>query len=127
MDFQALLDYCLGKPGAYLDFPFGPEVACVKLCGRIVAQFFTLKGRATTTLKCVPDFGFIAQQLHPGVVVPGYHCPPVQRPHFITFAHDSGLPEDELRRMADHAYEAVHAKLTRKDKAALAQGDAGSR
>ena len=47
---QQVVDYCLSKAGAYLDYPFGPDVTIIKVgktderSGRIFAQVFKLKG-----------------------------------------------------------------------------------
>lgn len=114
MHRQTLIDHCLRKPQTYVDLPFGPQVICVKVCGRIVAQFFTLSGQEKATLKCTPEFGFIAKQTYPGAVLRGYHCPPVQQPYWITVPLDGQVPDDELARMADHAYESVLAKLPKR-------------
>lgn len=47
---DALLDYCLVRPGAFLDYPFGPGVAVVKVKapsqerGPVFFQLFELDG-----------------------------------------------------------------------------------
>ena len=48
-----------------------------------------------------------------GVVVRGYHCPPVQQPYWNTI-DPFGLPRDELLYMVDLAYEAVLAGFSKK-------------
>ncbi len=117
VEADALLDYCLAKPGAYLDFPFGPEVAVVKVkapsqsSGRIFAQVFTLRGELTATLSCDPATAEVFRALHPGVIVRGYHCPPVQQPYFNSLPLTGTVPEDDILELADRAYEVVVAKL----------------
>ena len=117
MESDALLDHCLAKPGAYLDFPFGVGVAVVKVkapsrgAGRLFAQVFELRGVATATLSCDPVTAQEYRALYPGVVVRGYHCPPVQQPYFNTFPLRGGLPDEEILDLADLAYEVVVAKL----------------
>ena len=50
MTLNEIEAYCLTKPGAYLDWPFSPEFAVVKVKspsmekGRIFAQPFILRG-----------------------------------------------------------------------------------
>jgi predicted DNA-binding protein (MmcQ/YjbR family) len=117
MEAEALLDYCLAKPGAYLDFPFGPDVPVVKLkaptqpSGRVFAQVFVLRGVPTTTLSCNPETAEVYRSLYPGIVVRGYHCPPVQQPYANSLPLDGSVPDDDILELADLAYEAVVAKL----------------
>lgn len=117
MDADTLLDYCLAKPGAYLDYPFGPDVSVVKVkapsqpTGRIFAQVATIRGVPSATLSCDPATAATYRQLYPGVVVRGYHCPPIQRPYFNTLPLSDGVPDDEVLELADIAYDVVVAKL----------------
>lgn len=117
MDGDALLDYCLAKPGAYLDYPFGVDVSVVKVkaptqsTGRIFAQVATIHGVLSATLSCDPATAETYRQLYPGVVVRGYHCPPVQQPYFNTFPLVDGVPDDDVFELADIAYQVVVAKL----------------
>lgn len=116
MTWEEMLNRCLLKPGAFLDFPFGPDVAVVKVKSRngpprIFAQFFTLRGEEKATLNCSREMGEVYRGLYPGAVVRGYHCPPVQQPYFNTVSLDGAVPEEELWRMTDHAYETVVGKF----------------
>ena len=125
MTHAQILTYCLAKPGAYLDYPFGPDFAVVKVKapsqakGRIFAQPFILRGEpersgraaACVTLNCAPDAGDFWRQMFPGSVVRGWHCPPIHQPHFDTVSLDGSVPDDEIIRMIDHAYKIVVAKM----------------
>lgn len=117
MESDTLLDHCLAKPGAYLDFPFGPGVAAVKVkaasqpSGRIFAQVFTLHGQSTATLSCDPATAQEYRALYPGVIVRGYHCPPVQQPYVNTLPLAGAVPDDDILELADLAYDAVVARL----------------
>ena len=133
MEADALLDYCLAKPGAYLDFPFGPEVAVVKVkapsqpAGKIFSQVFTLNGELTTNLSCDPATAELFRGLYPGVVVRGYHCPPVQQPYVNCLPLAGQVPEEDILELADLAYEVVVAKLPKYRQRELAQAhDPGS-
>ena len=94
--------YCLAKAGAYRDLPFGEIPVCYKVHGKIFAQLYPDK----ITLKCTVFSGEAFRQAYPGVVVRGYHCPPVQQPYWNTIYLDA-FPESELPMMIDHAYETV--------------------
>jgi len=114
-----LIEYCLSKPGAFLDYPFGPDVTVVKVksqnsAARIFAQFFTLRGEEKATFNCDMMTGELYRGMYPGVVTRGYHCPSVQQPYFNTVALDGGLPYNVLTEMIDHAYSAVVGKLPKK-------------
>ena len=109
-----ITDYCLSKPGSYEDRPFGEWPVCYKVCGKIFAQVYPDK----VTLKCTAFSGEAFRQAYPGVVVRGYHCPPVQQPYWNTIDL-ARFPVEELPCMIDHAYETVVAKLTKKQKSEI--------
>lgn len=131
MDADTLLDYCLAKPGAYLDYPFGVDVSVVKVkapsqpTGRIFAQMATIHGVPSTTLSCDPVTAVTYRQLYPGVVVRGYHCPPVQQPYFNTLPLAGDVPDDDIFELADIAYQVVVAKLPKYRQRELADGQRG--
>lgn len=117
MTIQQVIDLCLSHKGAYLDHPFGPESTIVKVGktaekpGRIFAQVFELKGKDIVTLNCERMTGEFYRQLYPGVVVRGYHCPPVQQPYFNTFPLDGRVPDEMIAEMIGHSYQTVVGKL----------------
>lgn len=118
MTSEEVLSACLGKPGAWPDFPFGPQCACIKVGSRLIAQVFTLAGRPVVTLNCDRMTGEIFRAKYPGAVVRGYHCPPVQQPYFNTVYLDT-VPDEDVRALIDHAYAVVVAKLPRAVREAL--------
>ena len=110
MKYSELLNYCLSKSGAYIDHPFGPESDIIKVEGKIFAQLFILKGKETATFNCERMTGDFYRQLYPGVIVRGYHCPPVQQPYFNTFSLES-VSDELIIEMTDHSYRTVVGKL----------------
>lgn len=116
MTLDEIIAYCLEKPGAYLDYPFNPVMPVVRVKapsqgkGRIFAQPLVLRGEAKVTLNCTPVSAAYYRSAYPGAVVRGWHCPPIQQPHFNTVSLDGAVPDAELVRMIDHAYETVVAK-----------------
>jgi len=116
MTHEQIFEYCLKKKGSYLDFPFDPVVPVVRVKsptqdkGRIFAQVFYLCSEPKVTLNCTPESAAFYRMIYPGSVVRGWHCPPVQQPHFNTINLDDSVPDDEILRMIDHAYEVVVAK-----------------
>ena len=109
MTSEEIKAYCLGKPKAYEDLPFGEVPVCYKVNGKIFAQLYSDK----ITLKCTAFSGQMFRQAYPGVVVRGYHCPPVQQPYWNTIYLDH-FPSEELPMMIDHAYETVVASFPKK-------------
>ena len=107
---QTLIGLALQMPGAYEDHPFGPESVIIKVEGRIFAQIFTLRGVDSATLNCDRMTGDFYRQMFQGVVVRGYHCPPVQQPYFNTFPLGA-VPDRAIREMLGHSYETVVGKL----------------
>ena len=124
MTQKEMIVYCLSKPGTFLDYPFGPETAVIKVkaehsAARIFAQFFSLKGRPKVTFYCDRETGEFYRSVFPDAVTRGYHCPPVQQPYFNTVDLLSDLPDKELLEMIDHAYAAVVKKLPKKHRQEL--------
>lgn len=109
MELEEIKAYCLAKPKAYEDLPFGDIPICCKVHGKIFAQLYP----NMVTLKCTAFSGQMFRQAYPGAVVRGYHCPPVQQPYWNTVYLD-GFPKEELLMMIDHAYETVVASFSKK-------------
>lgn len=117
MTHKEIIEYCLRKPGAYIDYPFDPVLPVVKVKapsqekGRIFAQLLVLHGKPKVTLNCTPISAEFYRSAYPGSVVRGWHCPPVQQPHFNTVDLDGGVPDKDILLMIDHSYDTVVAKF----------------
>lgn len=109
MELSAIKEYCLSKPQAYEDHPFGDWPICYKVNGKIFAQLY----KNIITLKCTAFQGQMFRQAYPDIVVRGYHCPPVQQPYWNTIDL-ARFPDEELPHMIDLAYDAVVAGFSRK-------------
>lgn len=119
MTSDEIFRYCLKKPGAFLDYPFGPDFTVIKVKSkhgpaRIFTQLFTLKGEAKATFNCDLITGDFYRTTYPGTVTRGYHCPPIQQPYFNTVSLDGTMPDDVLIDMIDHAYSVVVGKMPKK-------------
>lgn len=111
MKTEEIINYCLKKNGAYIDHPFGPESTIIKVEKKIFAQLFTLKGIESVTFNCDAMTGEFYRSLFRGVVVRGYHCPPVQQPYFNTLPINGEVTDELILEMADHSYKTVMGKL----------------
>lgn len=109
MNTEEIKSYCLSKTKAYEDHPFGEWPICIKVNKKIFAQIYPDK----ITLKCTAFLGQMFREAYPGVVVRGYHCPPVQQPYWNTIDL-AQFPYEELPMMIDHAYETVIASFPKK-------------
>ena len=113
MKLQDIINYCSSKHKAYIDYPFGEIPICFKLGGKLFAQIYPSDEDYKITLKCEPMTADFYRQAYPGIVVRGYHCPPVQQPFWNTIYIDK-IPDDELLNMIDHAYECVLNSFSKK-------------
>lgn len=111
MTIEEITGYCLSKPGAYLDYPFGDIPVCVKVENRLFAQIYPKPEDYKITLNCDRMTGDFHRNLFPGTVVRGYHCPPMLQPYFNTILLNGIVPDEELMLMIDQAYAVVVKKL----------------
>ena len=124
MTSKALIEYCLKKAGAYLDYPFGPQLAAVRVGktkekkGRIFAQFFVLNGTDVVTFNCdVLSVQFFRGK-YPDAVQRAWHVPDAQQNYAFTVAVSS-LKDEILFDMAGCAYNAAVSKLPKHIRNAL--------
>jgi predicted DNA-binding protein (MmcQ/YjbR family) len=119
MSVDEIISYCLGKNGAYVDFPFGDIPMCIKVANRLFAQIYPKPEDYKITLNCDRGMGEILRNRYPDMVVRGYHCPPILQPYFNTVYLNKGISDDELRSMIDHSYTIVVGKLPKKIRMSL--------
>jgi predicted DNA-binding protein (MmcQ/YjbR family) len=106
------------KPSAAASRPFGAEVVVYKIGGKMFA-IVADKDPPSFTLKCDPVLAEVLRGQY-AAITPGYHT---DKRHWITIRQDAALPDAELTRLFDHAYDIVRAKLTRAVKAELAAAE----
>jgi predicted DNA-binding protein (MmcQ/YjbR family) len=108
-----LLAYGLAKPGAWQDEPWDGDVV-VKVGSRIFA-FFGSGAGSSVGLKCGPNREAADEWLlrYPDdAAVMAY----IGRSGWNTLRTDGAIPADELREAIDASYDAVVAKLPRKER-----------
>ena len=103
MHVDAFREYCLVKPGATEDMPFGEEHLVFKVGGKMFALLGLEEIPATANLKCDPDRALELRDRYEEVTA-GYH---MNKKHWNTVEIGGGIPEAELRKMIDHSYELV--------------------
>jgi len=113
MTRQELLAYCLAKPGAWQDEPWEDDVV-VKVGKKIFAFLGSAPG-STVGLKCGPTREVANEWLlrYPeDAHVMAY----IGRSGWNTLRVGGAIPDDELREAIDASYDAVVAKLPKKDR-----------
>ena len=112
MDLAKFREYCLNKPKATEGAPFGPDVLVFKVGGKIFALASLDEVPARANLKCDPDLALELRDRYEQVR-PGYH---MNKKHWNTVEIESGIPDNEIRKMIDHSYELVVSALPRTER-----------
>jgi len=114
MNFDECSAYLASKPKAALDYPFGPDAAVYKICGKMFALISATGNQtpnkdAQLNLKCDP---FHAQELRDtfDAIIPGYH---MNKRNWNTLILNGSLPTSEIKRLIDHSYALVTKSLTK--------------
>ncbi len=115
MTEKALKQYLLGKPEAVEDFPFGPDAAVYKVCGKMFALVFCQKGECRVNLKCNPEEAVELRSVF-DAVLPGYH---MNKRHWNTVRLDGSLPRGEIERMVDNSFRLVVKGLKKSERRGL--------
>lgn len=115
MQGDAARQYLLSKPEAIEDFPFGPDVAVMKIAGKMFATFARNDALVNINLKCEPDEALILRDIFPAVL-PGYH---MNKRHWNTVVLDGSIPSGEIERMIDNSYALVVKGIKKSERQAL--------
>jgi predicted DNA-binding protein (MmcQ/YjbR family) len=125
MDPDALRKICLSFPGAYEDYPFGPETAVFKVRAHIAAgarheaKLFALSSMDPqdfyVNLKCEPSLAVQLRAANPEITG-AWH---MNKTHWNGVRLDGALPDSMVRDMVEDSYDLVVAGLSRKQQAQL--------
>jgi predicted DNA-binding protein (MmcQ/YjbR family) len=107
MDLAQFREYCLSKPRATEETPFGPDTLVFKVGGKIFAIAPLDEVPARANLKCDPDLALELRDRYEQVR-PGYH---MNKKHWNTIDIEAGIPDVEIRKMIDHSYELVARRV----------------
>jgi predicted DNA-binding protein (MmcQ/YjbR family) len=110
--------FCLARPGATEEFPFGPEVSVFKVAGKIFALSGLDSRPLTVSAKCDPDLAEDLRRTYPAVR-PGYH---LNKRHWNTITLDGSLPDETVAQLLEDSYDLVVAGLPRAKRDAVLQG-----
>jgi predicted DNA-binding protein (MmcQ/YjbR family) len=115
VDRDQLRGYCLDKPGAVDEYPFGPDALVIKVLGKMFALIAEDAEPVRISLKCDPELAVVLRDNY-DAVTPGYH---LNKRHWNTVIDDGSVTDDELRDWIDDSYDLVVAGLPRKDRDTL--------
>lgn len=125
MDAAALRTICLSFPGAFEDFPFGPETSVFKVHAAVSggarheAKMFASSAldacELSVSLKCEPALAEQLRAAHPEITG-AWH---MNKTHWNGVRLDGALPDDMVRDMVEDSYDLVVATLSRKQQAQL--------
>jgi predicted DNA-binding protein (MmcQ/YjbR family) len=115
MDYQKTRAYMLSLPEAVEDFPFGPDIAVMKIAGKMFATLAENDGVGNTNLKCDPEEAIELRDIFEAVS-PGYH---MNKRHWNTVTLNGTVPDFEIVRMIDRSYGLVVKGLKKAERTAL--------
>lgn len=99
-------EYCLSKPGSTEDTPFGADMLCFRVGGKIYA-LLDLELFEIVNLKCDPERAVELRERYEGIS-PGYH---MNKKHWNTVKLDGSVPDPLLLELVDHSYNLVFNSL----------------
>lgn len=124
MDGALLRELCLGFPGAYEDFPFGPEASVFKVRapsrgedrpGKMFALSSLDAAPLRVALKCDPALAVQLRAVHPEITG-AWH---MNKRHWSDVRLDGGLTDRDARDLVEDSYDLVVAGLPRAQREAL--------
>ena len=116
MTLEQIIEYCLKKPCAYLDYPFNDTTGSGKwtvMRHRVNKKSFALiymrGGKLCVNLKCNPfEADFLRRTFED--VTPAYH---MNKLHWNTVMPGGDVPERQLKQMIEQSYELIKPKERR--------------
>lgn len=116
MNRDEMRAYLLAKPGAWEDFPFGPENAVYKVKSKMFALVPLDEPRPQVALKCDPHWAEMLRDTYTDVTG-AWHF---NKRHWNNVRVDGNIPDDEVRELIDHSYRLVVKNLSRRERDELA-------
>jgi predicted DNA-binding protein (MmcQ/YjbR family) len=115
MNFDNLRKYCKTLPGATVDIKWGAD-ECHCIGGKMFAVFGTRSGKATNLgFKCDP--GRFLELTDVEGIVP---APYLARAHWVLVEDAKALTDGQARELVARSHALVMAKLTKKERDAIA-------
>lgn len=116
MDLEELRLYCLAKPHTIETLPFDGEILVFKVLSKMFL-LINLSHPDSFNVKCNPGWAIELREEY-SEVTPGFH---MNKKLWNTVRMDGNLPDALLRKMIDHSYDEVVAKMPLKDRKLIAE------
>jgi len=110
-----VLAVCLALPAAEETYPFGDEVAVLKVGGKMFALVPLSGEPESVNLKCDPARALELRDAYSGIR-PGYHQ---NKKHWNTVVLDGSVEDDVVRGLITDSYDLVVSALPRAIRAEL--------
>jgi predicted DNA-binding protein (MmcQ/YjbR family) len=110
-----VLAICLDLPAAEETYPFGEDVAVMKVCGKMFALVPLSDGPSSVNLKCEPARALELREAYAGIR-PGYHQ---NKRHWNTADLDGSVEDDVVLGLIQDSYDLVVARLPHAARAEL--------
>lgn len=107
MHLEELHEYCLSRPFATEEMPFGEDIVVFKIANKIFALMWLDKEPYGFNVKCDPEKAIELREAYPDHVRPGYH---MNKTHWNTI-YLGALPSDFYKKQIDHSYELIFRSL----------------
>ena len=114
MSKDEIIEYCLNKNKAYIDYPFGDIPICFKVNKKIFAELYPLDNDYKITLKCDAFLAELYRKQYPNDIVRGYHCPPMHAIYRNTVYINKTVDDKLIFEMIDHSYDEVIKSFSKK-------------
>ncbi|MEN8233694.1 MAG: MmcQ/YjbR family DNA-binding protein [Actinomycetota bacterium] len=105
-----VLAWCEARPGAVLEYPFGPEAAVFKVGGKMFALVAADESPGYVTLKAVPEEGEALREQH-AFIREGYY---MNKRHWITVDFERDTSGDLVESLVEDSYDLVASKLSKR-------------
>src|SRR5919112_3732996 len=115
MDATQLRRWCIGRPGAIEDFPFGPEHSVFKVAGKMFALSALDRTPLEVSLKCEPPLAVELRNTY-SAIRPGYH---LNKRHWNTVTLDGSLADAFVCDLIEDSYDLVVSALPRRTREEL--------
>ncbi len=103
MDHKTVEEYVLSMPNAWLDYPFGEDVAVYKVGDKMFALIAENKKPVNISLKCDPLLSKVLREKYE-TVMEGYH---LNKKHWNTVILSGQLNWEEVQGLILHSYNLV--------------------
>jgi lincosamide nucleotidyltransferase A/C/D/E len=120
MTKREFIEYCLSKPGAAQDYPFGPEPVAFKVGGKVFATAYTKNGVTRFGLKCDPGLSDMTRRQYTAVTLM------YKSPYWIYIRQGGDIPDREVKFLTDHSYGLIYKALPKKTREVIRADSAKS-